>query len=275
VVAVTYLGSFTKLMAADLASLRSLAVSKAFNSVQTASVNQHVSAIFTAYLGLEDALHGCEPTVVLVQRVEALRAKATTTLDDLLYAMATDAKTQQDAAVSLFGLLPEVLALSEAGKKVGDNLGLDSQVAQVPEGAGEPIGKLAPLPTLKPLPTPAPTPKPTPPPKALAMKASFFGSGVKISTYKVTGSTPSAISSSMSAKGPYSKWLKGRAEALTKMVPAYRFNSTSDYYGGCQIVIEEKPAISLSYTIVLPRWSPPSGTTADTISVCRTSLWWR
>ena len=164
-VAVTYLGAFTQQLADDLASLRPLVVAKTFDSGATVVASRRVSATLTAYLGLERTLGSCAATAELGQRVERLRASATTTLNKALSASIVDAQTQRGAAVSLFGLLPEVLALSEAGKTVADSLEMAWQVAQVPDGAAQPIGKLAPLPTPTPIPTrtlkPRSSPKPT------------------------------------------------------------------------------------------------------------------
>ena len=39
-------------------------------------------------------------------------------------------------------------------------------------------------------------------------------------------------------------------------------------YGGCRIVVTKIPAIVLRYTIVLPRWTAPSGIESTTIT------WW-
>lgn len=120
-------------------------------------------------------------------------------------------------------------------------------------------------------PTPGPSPKPTPTPKApkvAAIRPSFFGSGVTVSTFRVRGDTPHEISRSISKNGPHSRWLDGSAAGLTRMRAAYRWHMETDPYGSCQIIREAKPAIKLSYTIVLPRWKAPSGVSPWTIQ------WW-
>ena len=71
------------------------------------------------------------------------------------------AQVQRDASVALFGLLPEVLALSETAKGVADSLGMQMAVAMVPDGAEEAVGSLPPLPTPTPRPTVRSTPRPT------------------------------------------------------------------------------------------------------------------
>ena len=158
-----------------------------------------------------------------------------------------------------------MLDLNEAGYTIAINLALDLAVAHVSDGSFQPIGSLKPLPTPTPKPTPPPTPKP---PTVTTIAASFFGSGVKIATYRVTGATPNDIVKSINANGPYSKWLGGRATGLTTVTSTYRFVYSDNGYGGCQIVTTATPAIVLGYKVILPRWSPPSGVSAATI------LWW-
>lgn len=260
-VAVTRLGAFTRLIADDLASLRPLVVAASFDSAETVRATRRVSATLTAYVGLEQSLRTCDATVELAHRVEVLRTGAKATLAMSLSSAIADAQVQRDAAVSLLELLPEVLVLSEAARSVADNLGVALEVAQVPDGAVQPVGSLPPLPT------PGPTPKPTPLPTAAAIKPSFFGPGVKISTYNVSGDTPREISRSIEANGPYSKWLGGNAAGQTRTVVTNRFHFEVGS-GGCQIVVEATPAIRLTYTIILPRWTPSSGTSTTTIK------WW-
>ena len=154
--AVTYLGAFTKQIADDLASLRPLIVARRFESAGTVRATRNVSAILTAYLGLEQTLRACAATRELAQRVQVLRASAEATIETVLSARTADAPVQRNAAVSLFGLLPEVLALSGAATSIADSLEITLDGAQVPAGASKPIGSLPPLPT------PKATPKPTP-----------------------------------------------------------------------------------------------------------------
>ncbi len=115
--------------------------------------------------------------------------------------------------------------------------------------------------------TTGPASKPAARPAVLAIKASFFGSGVGVKTYRVKGNTPSAISRSISANGPYDRWLRSNAEGLTKAKAAYRFHLES-YLGSCQVVIDARPAVKISYTIIVPRWRATSATPVSTIQ------WW-
>ncbi len=267
----TYMEAFSQRLADDLAALRPLVTARAFDSAEAIAGIRRVSATLTAFKGLDERLRPCAVTADLAMRVQALVGTLAGKVSRALSAPVTDARAQRDASVALFGLLPEVLALSATAKDIADGLALDLEVAQVEAGADRPLGSLAPLPTPSPRPTPRPTPKPTATPKApkaATIPASFFGSGVKVSTYRVTGRTPYDISTSINAKGPYSAWLHGRAAGVTKVTPSYRFVLSSNAYGGCRIVVTKSPAIVLRYTIVLPRWIAPSGTSAATIQ------WW-
>jgi predicted secreted Zn-dependent protease len=115
--------------------------------------------------------------------------------------------------------------------------------------------------------TPAATPTPKPM-KVAVIRPSFFGSGVAISTYRVTGATPYDISRSISARGPRSAWLGGRAAGLTKSKASYRWHMEVDWGGSCRIVREAKPAIKITFTIVLPRWKAGKSPAAWTVA------WW-
>ena len=267
----TYMEAFSQRLADDLAALRPLVTARAFDPGEAVAAIRRVSATLTAFKGLDERLRPCGATADLAGRVQALLGTLAETASGALSAPVTAARAQRDASVALFGLLPEVLALSATASDIADGLALDLEVAQVEAGADRPLGSLAPLPTPTPRPTPGPTPKATPTPKAskaATIPASFFGSGVKVSTYRVTGRTPYDISRSITAKGPYLEWLHGRAAGLTKVSASYRFAFSSDGYGACRIVVTKTPAIVLRYTIVLPRWIAPSAASAATIR------WW-
>ncbi len=270
-VAVTHLGAFTERLAGKLAALRPLVVATDFDSTGTAATLRSLSASLTAFAGLGETLSECEPVADLAERVESLRSTAEKALASSLAAPITDARTHRATAMSLLGLLPEVLALSEAGKSVADTLGIQVALATVPEGADKPVGSLTPLPAPTPRQTPRPTPRPTPaptPPKVATIAASFFGTGAKVTTYRVNGATPYDISRSIAAHGPYSPWLGERAAGMTKTRTDYRFVFSMDWAGSCSIEEQARPAIRLTYTIVLPRWIPPSDRSPTTVR------WW-
>jgi hypothetical protein len=152
VVAVVLLGSFTKRLADDLASLRPLVVAKNFDLGSTLAATRRVSASLTAYPGLESTLGACAATAKLAPRVKALRARANAALDKADSASIINANARRTAAVTLFGRLPEVLALSKAGKSVADGLKASIEVARVSKASAKPLGKLPPLPTPPPCP---------------------------------------------------------------------------------------------------------------------------
>ena len=114
---------------------------------------------------------------------------------------------------------------------------------------------------------PTPTPKPPTAPQVPGVASSFFGSGAKVQTYGVTGRTREQISASIAANGPWSDWLNGRAEALTKAVPKYRF-TLAQVAAQCRIVVTAKPAVVFGYTITLPAWTKPKNADAATVR------WW-
>jgi predicted secreted Zn-dependent protease len=97
-----------------------------------------------------------------------------------------------------------------------------------------------------------------------------------VKTYTVTGATPAAIVRSVRARGPYSPWIGGRAEAVTQPTRTYQFAFSSSlvevtpgtWTGVCQIRQDAIPAISQTYTILLPKWTPPRGASSATIR------WW-
>ena len=172
-------------MAGDLASLRPLVVAGKFDSDVTGVTIRHISVRLAPYVGLEQKLRSCPATTELAPRVEPLRSSAEVALEKSRSASIRNGQVQRDAGVGLFGLLPEVLLLSDAVGAIADGLGIESQGAQITDNSAQPIGSLAPLPTPTKPPTPKPTPKPTPSPGIVAIEKSFFGSGVGVSTYKV------------------------------------------------------------------------------------------
>jgi predicted secreted Zn-dependent protease len=113
----------------------------------------------------------------------------------------------------------------------------------------------------------APTPTPRDAPPIPSIGASFFGSGAKVVTYVVGGSSAEEIIASIQASGPFSDWLHARAEALTTAVPRYRF-VLADTAGQCQVKVTKKPAIIFTFTITLPSWKRPRGVDQATVR------WW-
>ena len=110
---------------------------------------------------------------------------------------------------------------------------------------------------------------PGPPPASGSddIPSSYFGSGAQVRTYAVTGSSITQIIASIRANGPYSDWVKARAEAVTRAVAKDHFHV--DGSGArCRIAIDARPAITFAYTITLPRWTRPTGVDPLTAS------WW-
>ena len=114
---------------------------------------------------------------------------------------------------------------------------------------------------------PTPTPTPAAAPAVPVISGSFFGSGAKVVSYQVSGSSIAQIVASIRVNGPWSDWLHARAEAVTKAVPKYRF-TLAETAGVCHIVTTARPAVIFVYTITLPGWNRPK--TADAATV----RWW-
>ena len=114
---------------------------------------------------------------------------------------------------------------------------------------------------------PTPTPRPTANPQVPKIAASFFGSGATVSTYRITGGSISEIVSSIRQNGPWSDWIHARAEAVTRAVPAYRFDR-EQAGDQCRVHVAATPAVSFSYAITLPAWARPKSADAATVR------WW-
>jgi hypothetical protein len=151
-------------MADGLASIRPLVVSTAFDSSATLAATRQVSATVTAYGNLEGVLRGCDATAALAPRFGRLVSSAQAMLGKAFAAAITDSQTQRDVAVSLFGLLREDLAISQANKAVADSLSMTDEIAQIQDGGAQPLSSLPRLAT--PVPPQTPTPRASPRPTA-------------------------------------------------------------------------------------------------------------
>ncbi len=258
-------GALTRQLADTLVALRPTIVSKPFHPADAVPVIRRASAVFTNYDGIDDVLATCPQAGALTARVDQLRTDAQDILDVAQAASITDAATQRDAGARLMALLPEVMAISSDVQTIASDLGIEVAAAVVPPGATEPIDGLTPVATASPEPTPVPTPSGR---TALSIEPSFFGGGVRISGYKVRGSTPSTISHSIATSGPYQKWLGGTAAATTHTSGIYDFHLSTASSGGCSIVIDSEPPVHLAFTIVLPSWKAPRAASTATIR------WW-
>jgi predicted secreted Zn-dependent protease len=130
-----------------------------------------------------------------------------------------------------------------------------------------------PLPTPTPVPTAAPTPTPVlAVPGVPSVTAGSFPASERVTVrwYEVTGSNPGEIFNSILANGPYSEWAGGSATAHVEVRPSFDFYFQTGPVGFCDVVATADPAISLTYEVVLPAWSP-----ADVAAVQPgTAEWW-
>jgi predicted secreted Zn-dependent protease len=98
--------------------------------------------------------------------------------------------------------------------------------------------------------------------------SSFFGDNVVVTTYEVNGETPIAIERSIEANGATDTWTGGTMEAYTAPHLAQHWQDHYDSAGNCTVVATSNPAISVSFVVNLPRWSPDATTSATTVT------WW-
>jgi predicted secreted Zn-dependent protease len=264
IAAVTGVGPYLQRLATDLAALRPLVLAGTFDPPATKTGVRAVSATLTSLLKTDRSLATCRLATKIAAQLRALRAKAKDPLAAALAASTADGPAMRAGAVQLLALLPDVLAVSKTTAGVAASLGLDVALAEVPADATKPIGSLPPFPSA----APAPTLKPPAKGKVVVVTASYFGAAATVKTYRVTGGSRDAIIRSINTKGPYSGWSGGHAEAITAAQPTYRFSFVTATLSACTIVPSASPAIKITYTITLPAWKPPAGTTAATIT------WW-
>ena len=259
--AVSHLTAFVNQLGDELASLRPKVASPAFDSGGTSQIIARVAATMTGFAGLEERTAACQSTATLVAGVASVRNKARAALDSSSGASVNDAAVQREAAATLFALLPDVQSIADGTKAAAADRGLDAQVAQIPEASTKPLGSLPPLTAA------GGDTGPNDGNSSGAYGAAYFGSNTSVRTYRVTGSTPAAIITSILKNGPQDKWLQGRAEALTYAIPHDRVTFEQDG-STCRVVATAKPPIYFSFRITLPRWDPPSVVAKATVT------WW-
>lgn len=96
-----------------------------------------------------------------------------------------------------------------------------------------------------------------------AIRAAYFGGGVSVARFKVTGDTRSQILRSIRTRGPH-----GGAQGVTQPYLRYRFVFKYDRKGRCHVVRTGSSAVTMSFRITLPAWAATTGTDRSTAS------WW-
>jgi predicted secreted Zn-dependent protease len=96
-----------------------------------------------------------------------------------------------------------------------------------------------------------------------SITASYFGGGVTVARFAITGDTRSQILRSIRTKGPH-----GGAQGVTQPYLKYRFTFKYDRKGRCRVVRTGSSAVSMSFRITLPKWAATVGTDRTTAS------WW-
>lgn len=96
-----------------------------------------------------------------------------------------------------------------------------------------------------------------------SISSSYFGAGVTLARFRITGDTRSQILRSIRTRGPH-----GGAQGVTQPYLRYRFAFKYDRKGRCRIVKTGSSAVAMSFRVTLPAWTATSGTDHTTAS------WW-
>lgn len=96
-----------------------------------------------------------------------------------------------------------------------------------------------------------------------SISSSYFGAGVTLARFRITGDTRSQILRSIRTRGPH-----GGAQGVTQPYLRYRFALKYDRKGRCRIVKTGSSAVAMSFRVTLPAWAATSGTDRSTAS------WW-
>jgi predicted secreted Zn-dependent protease len=258
--AVLHLGAFVNQVGGLLAGLRPQITEPAFDGPATAGQIARTSAAIRSFAGLEDLAGRCQPTAAIGPRIAAIRTASRPAFEASASASVQDDEVQRSSATTLFGLLADVLAIGRDVSAAAASLGLDAQIAAIPEASARPLSSLEPI--------PAPTVTPV---TAVAgpdrYGTVFFGPGTTVKSYSVTGPTPFAIIASIHDRGPFDQWAHQRAEAITAARPVQHveLRPTAD---DCEVVATAQPPVSFTFTITLPRWTAPRQPEAATVA------WW-
>ena len=138
--------------------------------------------------------------------------------------------------------------------------------------AGPALATPLPRPTSPPGPTAVPDPQvagPGSPVLPAFGPGSFPASdAVTVTTYSVTGSTPREIAASQEVNGPWSEWIGARADAYVEVMSSFNFRFRGDGAGGCSVESTGAAPVTVTYHVVIPAWTPPSGVSSNTVD------WW-
>jgi predicted secreted Zn-dependent protease len=96
-----------------------------------------------------------------------------------------------------------------------------------------------------------------------AITSSYFGGGVTIARFRITGDTRGQILRSIRSRGPH-----GGAQGVTQPFLKYRFTFKFDRRGRCRVVRTGSTAVAMSFRITLPSWAATVGTDQTT------ATWW-
>lgn len=153
-VAFTRAGGAFQRMANGLASLRPVILDSRFDAWEALQAIRRISALVAFDSSLQTETLDCDQTTELTSAFEELRRRASLAVARALSLPINDAHGLRDAAVDLFSLLPDFLALSKLAEHAAVDRGYQVAFADVGADAAAPLGSLPPLET-------KPSPRPT------------------------------------------------------------------------------------------------------------------
>jgi predicted secreted Zn-dependent protease len=250
----------SQLLADRLVAIREPLQAVAYDGWTILGLARRANATLKLYADTIPGLEACPGSSSLAARLGEVATSARRQVEIVLAAGAAAQPAPRQAMVGLVELLPEVVEISEDARTLASRSAIRLSATTVPDGATEPLGKLAPL----------PTPRATPEIVTTAgIDRDFFGPRVHLSTYEVSGTSPAEISASLNASGPYSSWTDSRADGLTVASATYRFQLVVDEASGtCTLESTGAPTITMRYTVMLPRWTTPPDAEPATVE------WW-
>jgi predicted secreted Zn-dependent protease len=263
VIVIRNLGTYTQRLADDLSVLRPLVVAKRFDLAATVSSVREASSTVTEGAGLRRSMESCGGADVLQTALGAVEDRAKAAMDRAFAGSINDAQRVREGAVQLLAVLPDVVALSEAGSEYARTFGTDVPAVEVVDEAAQPVGDLPPLVTERPRSTPTPD---TAAKRVKLPKLSVAVKGAKaIKYFSIAGDVPNELSRSMNRRAD--KHCSDDAAACVHLDMDPDFSYRRDpQTGSCRIT---GVRWRRDFTVYVPRWTKPERVYPAALA------WWR
>lgn len=189
------------------------------------------------------------------------QAASTATCDTLVLVLeggttASDGRATAPVAIATTGRATD--AGTTGATKASTATGQGSASTR-PKAQAKPKSQAKPRSATKPRPVTRRVPKVRMP----AITSAYFGGGVTVARFRITGDTRKEILRSITRNGP-----RGGAQGVTQPYLKYRFTFKFDRKGRCRIVRTGSTAVTMSFRVSLPTWAATAGTERTT------ATWW-